>query len=42
MENEIEFDWDEQNKKHLLAHRVLPEEFEQVICNEPLDLEYQT
>ena len=37
-----EFDWDIQNEKHLKLHRVSRKEFEQVICNEPLDLEYQT
>ncbi|MBY0503205.1 MAG: hypothetical protein K2X03_04820 [Bryobacteraceae bacterium] len=30
MANEIEFDWDAENTKHLDAHRVLPDEFEQV------------
>ena len=37
----IEFDWDEQNRKHLRSHRVSPQEFEQVLRNDPLDLEYQ-
>jgi len=37
----IEFDWDEQNKKHLKSHRVSPQEFEQAILNDPLDIEYQ-
>ena len=41
MEEAIEFDWDEQNKKHLKSHGVSPQEFEQVIVNDPLDLEYQ-
>lgn len=41
MAEAIEFDWDEQNIRHLEAHRVSPEEFEQVIVNDPLDLEYQ-
>ena len=35
----VEFDWDEHNTKHLAAHRVTPAEFEQVINNEPVDLE---
>jgi len=26
--NAIEFDWDEENKKHLAAHEVMPAEFE--------------
>jgi len=38
----VEFDWDEENRHHLKSHRVSPQEFEQVIENEPLDLEYQT
>ena len=42
MPGAIEFDWDEENRKHLKSHRVSPQEFEQVIENEPLDLEYQT
>lgn len=37
---EIEFDWDEENKKHLAAHKVLPAEFEQVLNNEPIDLAF--
>ena len=41
MAEAIEFDWDEQNKKHLKSHRVSSQEFEQVIANDPLDLEYQ-
>ena len=41
MADAIEFDWDEHNEKHLRGHRVSPREFEQVIANDPLDLEYQ-
>ncbi len=41
MAEPIEFDWDEQNKTHLKSHRVWPQEFEQVIENDPLDLQYQ-
>ena len=37
-----EFDWDRHNEKHLKLHRVLPQEFQQVLANNPLDLEYQT
>jgi uncharacterized DUF497 family protein len=36
----IEFDWDEGNIKHLAVHEVTPAEFEQVLSNEPLDLDY--
>ena len=42
MANGIEFDWDDENRKHLAAHRVSPAEFEQLLSNDPLDLEYQS
>ena len=35
---EIEFDWDEANIGHMAHHSVLPEEAEQVILNDPVDL----
>ena len=35
---EIEFDWDDANVGHLARHRVMPEEAEQVILNDPVDL----
>jgi uncharacterized protein len=35
---EIEFDWDEANIDHVARHGVVPEEAEQVILNDPLDL----
>ena len=35
---EIEFDWDEANIGHLARHNVLPEEAEQVILNDPVDV----
>ena len=35
---EIEFDWDETNIGHVARHSVLPEEAEQVILNDPVDL----
>jgi hypothetical protein len=35
---EIEFDWDEANIGHVARHSVLPEEAEQVILNDPVDL----
>jgi uncharacterized DUF497 family protein len=37
---ELEFDWDAENRKHLAAHNVKPSEFEHVLKNNPLDLEY--
>ncbi len=41
MVNEIEFDWDDENKKHLAAHNLSPEEFEELINNDPLDLDFE-
>jgi len=38
----IEFDWDEENTKHLAAHNAMPDEVEQVLNNEPLDLGYES
>ena len=35
---ETEFDWDEANIGHVARHQVRPEEAEQVILNDPLDL----
>jgi uncharacterized DUF497 family protein len=37
----IEFDWDDANRQHLAAHKVTPAEFEQVMRNDPLDLDYE-
>jgi uncharacterized protein len=37
----IEFDWDDENKKHLDAHKVAPTEFEQVLNNDPIDLNFE-
>lgn len=36
----IDFDWDDENKKHLAAHKVAPAEFEQVLNNDPIDLAF--
>jgi uncharacterized protein len=35
------FDWDEANRKHVAEHGVTPSEVEEVITNDPLDLEEQ-
>ena len=40
--NELQFDWDDGNVRHLRRHRVSQGEFEYVLQNEPLDLEYET
>ena len=38
MASGIEFDWDDENKKHLDAHKVAPAEFEQLLNNNPIEL----
>ncbi len=40
MGNGIEFDWDAENRKHLAAHRVVTAEFEHVLNNDPLELDF--
>lgn len=35
------FDWDDANRAHIAKHQVSAEEAEQVILNDPLDLELQ-
>jgi uncharacterized protein len=37
----IEFEWDQGNRKHLAAHGVTPAEFEQVMKNDPLELDFE-
>jgi hypothetical protein len=34
------FDWDEANIAHIAEHEVLPSEAEEVVANNPLDLDY--
>jgi uncharacterized DUF497 family protein len=34
-----EFDWDEDNRRHIKRHGVEPEEAEPALANDPLDLE---
>ena len=41
MAGEIEFEWDDGNITHLAAHQVTPTEFEQVMNNDPLELDYE-
>lgn len=40
-EHGLDFEWDRANEGHLLEHKVTPEEAEQVIVDEPLDIELQ-
>ena len=37
----VDFDWDDENKRHLGAHKVAPTEFEQLLNNNPLDLNFE-
>ena len=41
MADEIGFDWNEANIGHIARHKVTPEEAEQVLTNDPLELEPQ-
>ncbi len=41
MDGGIEFDWDAENTRHLKRHRVTPDEFEELMCNDPAYLEYR-
>lgn len=41
MVGDVEFDWDGENKKHLAAHKVTSLEFEQLLNNNPMDLNYE-
>lgn len=36
-----DFDWDADNLTHLAEHEVSPDEFEQVVESNPVDLDYQ-
>ena len=35
------FEWDDANRKHVTEHGVTPSEAEEVVTNDPLDLEEQ-
>ena len=41
MASGIEFHWDDENKKHLDAHKVAPTEFEQLLNNDPVNLNFE-
>jgi uncharacterized DUF497 family protein len=36
-----DFEWDEDNLRHIAEHNVSPEEAEHVLLNNPVELEYQ-
>ena len=38
MADETRFDWDEANLGHIARHNVVPEEAQQVLANDPLEL----
>jgi len=38
----VELDWDDSNIRHVRRHRINPAEVQQVLYNNPLDLEYET
>ena len=35
------FDWDQSNIDHIARHRVLSQEVEQVLSNDPFDMSYE-
>ena len=37
----LKFDWDEANIEHIAEHEVSPGEAEQVITNEPFEIDFQ-
>ncbi len=41
-EQTLVFDWDEANQRHLARHKVTPQEAEEVVLGNPLDIELQT
>ena len=42
MDSDLAFDWDAANRAHIASHEVSPEEAEQVIENDPLDIDAET
>jgi hypothetical protein len=36
-----EFDWDQENINHIAGHGITPDEAEQVVLNDPIDLTIQ-
>lgn len=41
MADEIQFDWDEANMAHIARHDVTPEEAQEALANEPVDVNYE-
>ncbi|MFN0168887.1 MAG: BrnT family toxin [Bryobacteraceae bacterium] len=40
MDGALGFEWDDGNVRHIRAHDVTPEEVEQVMADEPLDINF--
>jgi uncharacterized DUF497 family protein len=40
-DDDLRFDWDRANAEHIARHSVKPDEAEQAILNDPLDLNYE-
>ena|ERR1700721_1281580 len=40
-DGDVRFDWDQANTAHIARHSVKPEEAEQVVRNDPLDMNYE-
>ncbi len=39
--NNTDFDWDDANISHIAEHRVTPEEAEEALTNDPLEIEFE-
>jgi uncharacterized DUF497 family protein len=40
-DDDVRFDWDQANAEHIARHSVTPDEAEQAIRNDPLDMNYE-
>jgi uncharacterized DUF497 family protein len=40
-DDDVRFDWDQANTEHIARHAVRPDEAEQAIRNDPLDMNYE-
>ena len=40
MADELGFDWDKDNVQHIARHGITPDEIEQVLGNDPLDIDF--
>jgi uncharacterized protein len=37
----IEYDWDDSNREHIRRHHVLPNEIQEALEGEPVEIEYE-